>query len=130
MAEDTGTDKFSAWTELNASALPLITSSFCFDDKAENLDKLIEQYLDRKSLIEYMRKIQGKPVEARYWVGTKAKIDFMSASERDLRMRYRRRVTGMQIAATNRAAAAESLKMMTKSVNDVIGGDSESAKTS
>jgi len=116
-------DIFDSWVRLNALGIPKIPKAFVFDGKAKDLETLIAENLDRKPLIEYLKKTQGTDVEARHWSSAGAKIDFMSASERDLRLRFRRRVANFSTADANRTAAAASLTTAAESIAAVAGGN-------
>lgn len=109
-------DVFLTWVELNKTRFPGDRASFMFDDLEEDFDKLIEKYLNRKPLVDQMKKLQGKAIKAQDWMAPAAKMDYLSASERDLRMRFRRRVLHMQVGATHRAAVAESLTAMADNI--------------
>lgn len=107
-------DNFGSWVGFNAGKIG--GDSFVFDGAGADASDVAKKMLDRTGLINYLRSVQGKPVPAKYWAVTSAKVDFMCASERDLRMRFRRRLENFDA----KSGAAGALEQMVKNLSGVL----------
>jgi len=116
-------DNFAKFIKILKEALKqsaVSSGPMAFDGQIESWDKLFKA-CDRAELIkELKKKLQQEELQVKDYLPLVTKINFLSASERDLRMRARNRVQALNVTPTGAAAFAQkSTDFLTKTLDDI-----------
>lgn len=105
-------DKFKTFQEMMQKSLKNsgTGNGFCFDGVIEDLDALWEKIKRTEMITELKQRAQENEVLAKDWTPLVGRIDYMSVTERDLRMRFRNRVQNLRNRDINAALYRDSTK--------------------
>lgn len=94
---------------------------FCFDDvkNITNLTALFKLF-DRTEMVATLKKrAQKKGLKAKEWVPLVAQIDYMSSTERDIRLRFRNRIQALRLRDSNMLFARQGLRTFATEINGI-----------
>lgn len=127
MAKEDPIKRFKKWVQIHISRVPSTSDQFLLDGQAATLEELITKFLDRSDLVSHLKGLQGEDTTAADWSVPKAALDFMAASERDVRIRFRRRVDSLSNRGEFRSKMVHSLKAMLDSLATAAAGPQTSS---
>ena len=97
------------------------SAGFAFDGQSQSLEELLKKFA-RDEMIDVLKKrSQEESLPAKKWVPLVAQIDFMSAAERDTRLRFRNRIQAFNLRNQTNTFASQSLDTFRKELMDIEG---------